>query len=120
MNENCHLEDDGGPEVYAVEAADGYCHRQSLHVRVGPVFYHDGEAREPGIWIEYQVEHEKSSMTGPVLLTPEVWRELNQAVELRIRFYGRRTFRQSARLETALILGEMQKWLRRKRRRNAG
>lgn len=85
MGEDCHLDDDGGPEVYAVEATDGYCHRQSLHIRVGPVFHGGEEATEPGVWIEYQEVHLGCLPAGPVLLTPEVWRELNIAVEYRLR-----------------------------------
>jgi hypothetical protein len=91
MGEDCHLDDDGGPEVYAVEATDGYCHRQSLHIRVGPVFHGGEEAAEPGVWVEYQEEHLKCLPAGPVLLTPEVWRELNKAVEARLgrKGYGK-------------------------------
>jgi hypothetical protein len=80
----CYLDDDGGPLVSAVEAADPGGHRQSLHVRTGPAFY-GNQAGGPVVWIEYQPEHEKSPAMGPVLLIPEVWRELNRAVEQRLR-----------------------------------
>ena len=79
----CYLDDDGfGPEVHAVEAGDD---PQALCVRVGPVFYEDGMAEEPGVWIEYQERHMRGPLTGPVLLTPDVWRQLNRAVERRLR-----------------------------------
>ena len=91
MNE-CYLEDDGGPQVCAVEeAGPGDVHRQSLYVQVGPVFRfsRSGErAEETGIWIQYQVEHDYSDPEGPVLLTPAVWRQLNRAVERRLRRKG--------------------------------
>jgi hypothetical protein len=81
-----YLDDDGGPQVTAVEAADSTGHRQALHVRVGPVFYGDSNpAKNPGVWIEYQEEHMKSSLTGPVLLTPAVWRELVHVVEMMLQ-----------------------------------
>jgi len=89
MNGNCYLDDDGGSEVRAVEEAGPGCCRQSLHVRVGPVFYDsDVPGTEPGVWIEYQEEHEASLPAGPVLLTPAVWRELNAAVETRLKRKG--------------------------------
>lgn len=83
MNDVCYLDDDGrSPEVQAVEAGDD---PQSLAVRVGPVFYEHGMGDEPGVWIEYQERHMRGPLTGPVLLTPKVWRELNRAVERRLR-----------------------------------
>lgn len=79
----CYLDDDGfGPEVHAVEAGDD---PQALCVRVGPVFYPDGIGKEPGIWVEYQEHHMRGPLTGPVLLTPTVWRELNRSVKRRLR-----------------------------------
>lgn len=88
----CYLDDDGlSPEVQAVEAIEegAECRPQSLHVRVGPVFYGDSIPDPvPGVWVEYQELHEGSLPLGPVLLTPEVWRELNRAVEKRLRRKG--------------------------------
>jgi hypothetical protein len=88
--EECFLEDDGGSEVQAVETADSQGHRQSLHVRVGPVFHGNYQAAEPGVWIELQQEHMNSAPSGPVLLTPDVWRQLNDAVEYRLERKGRK------------------------------
>ena len=96
----CYLEDDGGSEVYAVEAAPDNVRRQSLHVRVGPVYCSGLQQEEPGVWIEYQIEHTRSDMMGPVLLTPAVWRELNRAVEDRLRWKGHGKWR--ARLHGVL------------------
>lgn len=78
----CYLDDDQGPEVHAVEAGED---PQALCVRVGPVFYEHGQGKEPGVWVEYQARHMRGPLTGPVLLTPKVWRELNRSVERRLR-----------------------------------
>jgi len=79
----CYLDDDGlSPEVHAVEAGDD---PQALCVRVGPVFYPEGQAREPGVWVEYQEHHNRGPLTGPVLITPQVWQQLNRAVMRRLR-----------------------------------
>lgn len=81
--DNCYLDDDGlSPEVHVVEAGED---PQALCVRVGPVFYPDGQGKDPGIWIEYQEHYMRGPLTGPVLLTPEVWRQLNRSVERRLR-----------------------------------
>lgn len=79
-----YLDDNGGPEVHAVEDADSSGHRQGLLVRVGPVFHENKQDPEPGIWIEYQEEYMKSDLAGPVLLTPQTWRELTRAVQHRL------------------------------------
>ncbi len=79
-----YLDDDGNVEVIAIEdPAQG--HHQSLWVRVGPVFYGDGQSREPGVWVCYQQAHMAGPLAGPVLLSPQTWRELNRAVERRLR-----------------------------------
>lgn len=86
MSEDCFLDNDGGSEVQAVAAADSAGRRQSLHVRVGPVFHGSVPSPEPGIWIDFQPEHLNSLPLGSVLLTPAVWRKLNEAVEERLRW----------------------------------
>jgi hypothetical protein len=91
MDDDCYLDDDGGPEVQAVEAVDPPGHRQSLHVRVGPVFHEGGKPETLGVWIEYQNEHGMCIPQGPVLLTPEVWRELARAVDKRLKRKRRRS-----------------------------
>jgi hypothetical protein len=83
--DECFLDNDGGPEVHAIEGRDSQGHRQSLHIRVGPVFQGNGQAAEPGIWVEYQEEHMKSLLSGPVLLDIATWRRLNEAVEYRLQ-----------------------------------
>ncbi len=86
VNDECYLEDDGGQSTYlfAVEAAGSQGDRQSLWVRVGPVWY-DDETTGPVVWIEYQEQHMGAApMAGPVMLTPQVWRELAGAVEQRL------------------------------------
>jgi hypothetical protein len=54
---------------------------QMVGVRVGSVFRKDGEAKEPGIWIEFQELYMHSPMHGPLLLSKSTWRELNEYVE---------------------------------------
>jgi hypothetical protein len=77
----CRLDDDGGPEVVAVEAGG---QPQALWVRVGAVFDGGGQRDKPGVWIDYQDHYLQGPIAGPVLLTPAVWRELNRAVERRL------------------------------------
>ena len=81
----CHLKDDGAPEVIAIEAGS---EPQALWVRVGPVFANGKQQDEPGVWICYQEKHTASGLEGPVLLTPQVWRELAAAVEKRLQDKG--------------------------------
>lgn len=78
----CFLVDDGGPEMIVVEEGDD---PQALWVRVGPVFDDNVERCVPGVWICWQDRYMESPLGGPVLLTPEVWRELARAVERRLR-----------------------------------
>ena len=52
--------------------------------RPRPVFSGGQQGKEPGIWIDYQEAYGNSPLSGPVLLTPEVWRQLNRAVEHRL------------------------------------
>lgn len=82
MNE-CRLDDDGSPsdQIIAVEAGND---PQALWMRVGPVWDGDEVRDEPGVWIEWQDRYMASSLAGPILLTPAVWRELVQAVEWRL------------------------------------
>jgi hypothetical protein len=82
---NAYLDDDCGPLVIAVEAEQSDGSQQSLWVRVGPVFCDGVQADEPGVWVCYQKQHEMSDVAGPVLIPPNVWRQLVKAVELRIR-----------------------------------
>jgi hypothetical protein len=82
----CRLDDDGSPQVVVIEAGED---PQALWVRVGPVydtvqlngFEKTVQRKRPGIWIEYQSNHMASDLSGPVLLTPKVWRKLVKAVE---------------------------------------
>jgi hypothetical protein len=53
-------------------------------VRVGPVYDDDTVRSEPGVWIEYMPEHMNSMCMGPLLLSPQTWRELNRAVSRRL------------------------------------
>lgn len=83
----CHLDDDQMPsgEILAVEEADSSGHRQSLWVRVGPVWYGDKQDPDPRVWICYQEEHMGGPLAGPVMLTPEVWKQLTEAVAWRLK-----------------------------------
>lgn len=88
-----HVVDDDGAEVIAVEEADD---PQALWFRVGQVYDGDTLRKEPGIWINYQERYMASGLSGPVLLTPAVWRELVAAVDARLR--RRRAWRGRFRL----------------------
>lgn len=89
---DCHLIDDGGPQLIAVEAACDDIVPQALWVRVGPVFYDSTQAAdEPGIWVMYQERHQASSLSGTVLLTPAVWEKLAAAVDDRLARQGAMT-----------------------------
>lgn len=92
--DNCHLDDDQMPsgEFIAVEEAENG-HRQSLWVRVGPVYYGEEKDPDPRVWICYQEEHMGGPLAGPVMLTPEVWRELVKAVEWRLKKKMRKRWR---------------------------
>lgn len=81
--------EDDGTVIYAVELTPDGKDGQSLTVRAGPV-YLDGQADDPGIWIEYQSEHRNSPAEGPVLLSVESWRELVSAVERQVAENGGR------------------------------
>lgn len=89
VNQDCHLDDDGGCQVIAVEQADSQGHRQALWVRVGPVFYGTSEPHPlPRVWIEYQQEYQGSALSGSVMLDPDVWRELTAAINNRLEERG--------------------------------
>jgi hypothetical protein len=91
MNENkeCYLEDDEtqSSEVIAVEAEDRG-ERQALWVRVGPYWDADGNAQGPVVWVMYQEKYLGGLLSGPVMLIPEVWRELVDAVNGRLEDFG--------------------------------
>lgn len=91
------IEDDGLPsgDFIAIEDPDSAGHRQALWVRVGPVFYGNGtvQATIPGIWISYQEEYMGSPLSGPVLLTPGTWKQLDKAVRRRLRLRKLRQLR---------------------------
>lgn len=84
-----YLDDDGGPVVAVVEAVpeNVQVSPQALLVRVGSVFYHgdDGEEIErTGVWVDYQPFYQNSELFGTVLMPPDIWRQLNIAVEERL------------------------------------
>jgi len=83
----CYLDDDQMPsgDFTAVEAEDSSGHRQSLWVGVRSVFHGNQPSQEPMVQICYQEEHMSGPLAGPVWLTPAVWRQLNRAVEWRLR-----------------------------------
>jgi hypothetical protein len=83
---NCYLDDDGmlSADFTAVEADEEGVTPQSLWVGVRPVF-HENEPGEVMIQVCYQEAHMAGPLLGPVWITPAVWRELNAAVEWRLR-----------------------------------
>ncbi len=84
---DCFLEDDGGPEFVAVEAVPegGDVKPQALWVLARRPFHGPVQAREPVLWVTYQPRYMASERYGDVMLTPEVWRQLNRAVEREVR-----------------------------------
>ncbi len=101
----------------AVEAAGEDEPPQALIVRVGPVFYHDGQAKEPGVWVEYQENYMASLPQGPVLFTPAAWRELSRAVNRHLDRRMPSRWRYLGGLFKGRKLGrtKLAKWLRKKR-----
>lgn len=79
------IDDDGYPstEILAIEEehAGG---QQSLWVGVRPI-YHGSEPGEIMVQVCYQQHHNAGTLAGPVWLSPSTWRELNRAVEWRLR-----------------------------------
>lgn len=80
--------EDDGTVVYAVEILEDGTDGQSVNVQAGVVYHTDGQADDPGIWIEYQSQHRNSDTKGPVLLSVESWRELVTAVEQQLERQG--------------------------------
>lgn len=76
----CHVIDDGGPSYAVVEAGDDDLDVHPLWVHVGPVFADGKEQDEPGVWIKYQESYLAGPLSGPVLLTPQVWNQLAKLV----------------------------------------
>lgn len=89
----CYLDDDGtlSCDFTVVEGVpeDAETAAQSLWIGVRPIWY----GTEPGevmIQVCYQEAHMSGPLAGPVRITPAVWRELNAAVEWRLRKRERR------------------------------
>lgn len=68
-----------------VEEASGDCTPQSLWIGVRPVYCGNEPSREPVIQVCYQEAHMSGPLAGPVWITPDAWRELNAAVEWRLK-----------------------------------
>lgn len=84
---DCYLDDDGSLSVdfIVVEGTEEEVTPQSLWVGVRPVFYGTEPSEEPMIQVCYQEAHMSGPLAGPVWITPAVWRELNAAVEWRLK-----------------------------------
>jgi hypothetical protein len=72
-----------------VEGASGDRAPQSLWIGVRPVYYGNEPSEEPMVQVCYQKTHMTGPLAGPVWITPEIWRELNAAVEWRLRERGK-------------------------------
>lgn len=79
------LEDDGSrsSDFIAIEEDD----QQALWVGVRPVYSGAVKSNQPVVQIEYQHKWQGSDLQGPVFLSPQTWRDLNRAVEWRLRTY---------------------------------
>jgi hypothetical protein len=86
----CRLEDDGGlsSDFIVIEEDEEGVTPQSLWIGVRPVYYDNVPSKEPVIQVCYQQAHMDAPLAGPVWITPSVWRELNAAVEWRLKKRG--------------------------------
>lgn len=84
-SQSCRLIIDGGSYAIAVEALGSSGHEQALWVRAGQVWDGSDLRSEPGVWVEYQPDYMKTSLEGPVLLTPGVWKRLVRETNAKIR-----------------------------------
>lgn len=89
----CRLEDDGGlsSDFTVIEAGD---EPQALWIGVRPAYFGDGTVRRVVIQVCLQDRYMTSTLQGPVFITPDVWRELNAAVERRLSRRKPRRLRQ--------------------------
>lgn len=80
------LDDDDSPasDFIAVEAEHDNGDQQALWVGVRPIWYGD-QRGEVMVQLCYQQQYNASTLAGPVWLTPQTWRDLNRAVEWRLR-----------------------------------
>jgi hypothetical protein len=83
-----YLEDNGMPSGDFIAIEEG--HQQALWVGVRPTWIGDEKTDYPIIQISYQEEYKNSSLMGPVFLSAETWRELNQSVERRLKHRRKR------------------------------
>ena len=83
----CYLDDDGSlsADFTVVEGDEEGVTPQSLWIGVRPVYYGNEPSDEPMIQVCYQEAHMDGPLAGPVWITPAVWRELNAAVEWRLK-----------------------------------
>lgn len=51
----------------------------------GPVFTDNVQESEPGIWISYQEHYMASPLQGSLLLTRELWVQLKDAIDARLK-----------------------------------
>lgn len=86
---DCYLDDDGflSADFTVTEGVpeEAECAPQSLWIGVRPVYYGNEPSQEPMIQVCYQEAHMGGPLAGPVWITPAVWRELNAAVEWRLK-----------------------------------
>ena len=84
---DCYLDDDGmlSADFTVTEGASEEDVPQSLWIGVRPVFYGSETSPEPMVQVCYQEAHMSGPLAGPVWITPAVWRELNDAVEWRLK-----------------------------------
>jgi len=81
-----YLDDDGGlsSDFVVIEAPDSTGHKQALWAAVRPVWHGDQPSEEPVVQVCYQRDSMGSPLEGPLFLSLDTWRKLNQAVERRI------------------------------------
>jgi len=111
---DCYLDDDGmlSADFTVIEEVSGEDVPQSLWIGVRPVYYGDEVSREPMVQVCYQEAHMSGLLAGPVWITPAVWRELNDAVEWRLRERERMHRRENAWKKTCPGCGKNRRFTR--------
>jgi hypothetical protein len=86
------IDDPGGLSVdfIAVEAPEPGVTQQALWVAVRPIYHGNEPSSEPMVQIAYQEAHMQGNLQGPVWLSTDTWRQLNRAVEHRIKAHEKR------------------------------
>jgi hypothetical protein len=89
---DARLEDDGGLSsdfTYIDSVPDGMdILPGAVWIGVRRGFGPDGrQVAEPAVWLSFQDRYMDSELTHGLAISPEMWRELNRAVEWRLQYH---------------------------------